>query len=126
MMIVRYGGITVLVAAAGAAAAWLFRERLGTPAAQGASLGAALAAAGAIGGMALTAWAFNRNERQFFAALVFGILGRLVSYGAILVYVALGTSIDTVAAAASLLGFYVLFQILELRFVVKGLKKETG
>jgi hypothetical protein len=125
-MIARPMGIMLVLAGFGVATAWLLRERLGLAVAQGVSLGAMLAVAGAVGGMALTAWAFNRNQRQFFAALVFGILGRLVSYGAVLVYVALRTSIDTIATASSLLGFYVLFQILELRFVVKGLKKGTG
>jgi hypothetical protein len=114
-MIARPMGIMLVLAGFGVATAWLLRERLGLAVAQGVSLGAMLAVAGAVGGMALTAWAFNRNQRQFFAALVFGILGRLVSYGAVLVYVALRTSIDTIATASSL-----------LRFVVKGLKKGTG
>jgi hypothetical protein len=118
---VRYAGTVVAIAGLALACGWLARDRLAPAALGGAALGIALAALGAIGGMALTAWAFARGQRAFFAALVTGILGRLFVYGAALVYVALKTSVDSTATAVALLGSYVAFQIVEVRFALVGL-----
>ena len=84
-----------------------------------------LAAVGAIAAVALNRWGFDKDSRRFFAALTLGILGRLLLYGAALVYVALRTRIDVTATAASLLGFYVLFQIVEIRLALRGLKTKS-
>jgi len=100
-------------------------ERVSPAAAQGALFGAGLAAVGAIAAVALNRWGFDKDSRRFFAALTLGILGRLLLYGAALVYVALRTRIDVTATAASLLGFYVLFQIVEIRLALRGLKTKS-
>ncbi|HEU4400760.1 MAG TPA: hypothetical protein VFT43_01515, partial [Candidatus Polarisedimenticolia bacterium] len=81
------------------------------------------AALGAIGGMALVGWSFTKSERVFFSTLAFGLLGRLFLYGAVLVYVALRTTVDPLATAVGLLGCYVLFLALEVRFALLGLKR---
>jgi len=122
-MILRFAALVLLIGGGASAmiAAW-WGSRLGEAALRGMLLGAALAAAGAIGGMALFAWSLPRGFRQFFGAIVFGILARLVVFGSVLVFVALrAKAFDLVASAASLLGFYVVFQILEVRFVLKGM-----
>ena len=126
MVIARYTGMVVLLAAVGTIAVWSLRERLGDRMVVGVALGAGLAAAGTISGMALSAWAFNRKQGQFFAALMLGMLGRLLLYGAVLVYVALRTSIQPLTVAVTLMGYYVLFQVLEIRFALKGLKRMGG
>lgn len=121
-MIARYAATAVLlVAVVAAAGGWLLRDRLPAGTLRALALGGALATAGAVGGMALVAWSFRRSQRVFFAALVAGMLGRLFLYGAVLVYVALGTTVDATATAAGLLGFYVLLLALEVRFAVRGL-----
>ncbi|MBI1950336.1 MAG: hypothetical protein HYS34_03120 [Acidobacteria bacterium] len=121
-MILRYAALVLLIAAAGSAAAALWRGGLEGPVARGVILGAALASFGAIGGMGLLAWSFGRGQTQFFGALVLGILGRLLVFGGVLVYVALrAPAFDRIASAVSLLGFYLVFQVLELWFVLKGL-----
>jgi len=77
---------------------------------------------GTIAGLVLTAWGFEKGQTQFFAALLFGILGRLVIYGATLIYVALGTSLDLIATAVAMMGFHVVFMILEIHFALRRLK----
>ncbi|MFQ5878285.1 MAG: hypothetical protein ACE5JH_11485 [Acidobacteriota bacterium] len=121
-MIARYAGTVAVVALSVVLAVWLLRGRLDPGTADGGMLGAGLAAVGAVSGMLLTAWGFERDQKRFLAALALGILGRLAVYGAVLVYVALRTPIDPLATAAALLGCYVLFQVVEVRFVLRGLK----
>ena len=125
-MIARYTGTVVLLAALGFIGFWIWRERLGEAAARGASVGLGLAAAGAVAAMILTSWAFGRNQPKFFAALMLGILGRLALYCGALLYVGLRTSLQPLAMAVAMLGSYVVFQVLELRFAVKGLKRGNG
>ncbi len=127
-MIARYAGTVVAMAGLALGCGWLVRDRLDPPAVGGAALGITLAAAGAVTGMALTAWSFGKGQRVFFAALVIGILGRLFLYGAALVYVALKTAVDPTATAVALLGSYVAFQIVEVRFALVGLagRREPG
>ncbi len=98
----------------------MLRERMPPGVFPGAVLGIVVAMAGALGGLLLTAWAIDKGQTQFFGAMVFGILARLMVYGAVLVYVALRTAIDVVATAGALLAFYVLFLILEIRLAVRG------
>lgn len=90
---------------------------------QGAVLGSALAAVGGAGGIALVRWGLDKDPKRFFAALGASILGRLLLYGAALVGVALRTTIDLTWTAASLLVVYVLFQIVEVRLLARGLAK---
>jgi hypothetical protein len=121
-VILRYAALVLLIAAAVPAAIIGWGGGLERPAVRGILLGAVLASAAAIAGMALLAWSFGRGHRQFFGALVLGILGRLLVFGGVLVYVALrAAAFDLIASAASLLGFYLVFQVLEMRFVLKGL-----
>jgi len=111
-------GTVLLLGIAGVTGAWLARPRLSRPVFSGGVLGIALATAGAVAGLLLTAWSFDKEQSRFLAALVVGILARLALFGAVLVYVALRTAIDPVATAGSLLGFYVLFQVVEVRFAL--------
>lgn len=95
-----------------------------TPASvQGAVLGAGLAVAGSVLGVALVRWGFGKDSKRFFAALVAAILGRLFLFGAALVFVALETAIDVTATAVSLLAAYVVLQVVEVRLAVGALKK---
>ena len=125
-MIARYSGTVVLLAATGLVVLWMWRDRLGEAAARGASVGLGLAAAGAVAAMILTAWGFGRNQQKFFAAVMLGILGRLALYCGALLYVGLKTTLQPLAMAVTMLVSYVVFQVLELRFAVKGLKRGRG
>lgn len=121
-MTARYVAVVLALGAAGAAALGLLRARFEPEVLQGAAVGGTLAVAGAIAGLFLSAWGFDKRQTRFFAALVFGILGRLVVYGATLIYVALGTSINLIATVVAMLGFHVVFMILEIHFALRRLR----
>jgi hypothetical protein len=72
----------------------------------------------------LSAWGFDKGQKQFFGALLLGILGRLVIYGATLIYVALRTSVDLIATVVAMLGYYVVFMVLEIRYALRRLRAE--
>jgi len=122
----RYLAVVLLLGAAGGLVLAIVRTRLEPEVMQGALVGGTLAVAGAIAGLLLSAWGFDKGQTQFFGALLFGILGRLVVYGATLIYVALGTSIDPLATAVAMLGSHVVFMILEIHFALRRLRAGQG
>jgi hypothetical protein len=110
------GGIGLAAPIAG----HLLRDRLAPGAAAGFALGGVLAALGAVTWI-LAAERGRRRPESFLLLVGLGILGRLVVYGATLIYVALLTRIDPLWTAGSLLGFHVLLMMLEVRFALRGL-----
>ena len=112
----------LLFGAIGAAGLWAYRARLEPGAFEGAAIGGSLAVAGAISGLFLLAWGFDKGQKQFFGALVLGILGRLVVYGATLIYLALQTSVDLIATIVAMLGLHVVFMVLEINFTLRRLR----
>ena len=120
-MILRYAALMLLIAAAGSGGFVWWRGGVASPVERGVLLGAALASFGAISGMAMLSWSFGRGQTEFFGALMLGILGRLAVFGGVLIYLGLRRgAFDLVASAVSLLGFYVVFQVLEMRFALKS------
>jgi hypothetical protein len=120
---VRSAGVVLAVTLAGIVWAWAMAERLGPGRAAGFGLGAALAGIGAATWIGAAAWAATRGQKAFMSALGLGILGRLVIYGATLLYVTLRTRVDPVWTAGALMGFYVLFMVEEIRFALGGLNR---
>ena len=121
-MIARYALGVVLLAAAGSALVAASGGALGPAGVRGALLGALVASLGAIGGMALLARSFERGARQFMGALLLGILGRMLLFGAVLIYLGLRRPADCSLAAAglSMVAYFFVFQALEVRFVMRG------
>jgi len=119
----RYVAGIMLLAAVVAASLRLARGSLAPVRLEGLLLGLALATAGAVSWIMVASLTIGRGHQAFMAAQVLGILGRLVVYGASLIYVALRTTIDPVFLAGSLVGFHVIFLVLEVRFAVKGLQR---
>ena len=120
----RYALAVALIAAAGSAIIAAAGGRLDGPSVRGAILGAGLAALGALGGMTLLAWSLERGARQFVGAVTLGILGRMTLFGGVLVFLGLRqpANFRMTAVAVSLLGFFFVFQALEVRFVMRGSK----
>jgi len=127
-VILRYTLAVVLFAVTGSAVIAASAGSLGQAGVRGALLGAALASLGAIFGMAVLARSFERGPRQFYGAVMLGILGRLTLFCAALVYVGLRRPADysLPAIALSLVGFFFVFQALEVGFVLKGSKGWTS
>lgn len=114
----RYvGGVLALALVAGLAG-YACRGSLGSGALGGIWLGLALSAAGAVSWIVATAATLTRGHQAFLTAMALGILGRLMVYGATLVYVAKRTALDPVWTAGSLLGSYAVFIVLEIRFAL--------
>jgi hypothetical protein len=122
----RYVGLVLVLAGAGALGLWLLRGSLGPGALGGALLGLGLAAAGAVSWIVGTAATIGRGSTAFLAGVALGILGRIVVYGATLVYVALRTTLDPVWTAGSLMGSYAVFMALEIHFALRRLKAARG
>lgn len=119
-MILRYAALMLLIAAAGSGGFVWWRGGVAGSVERGVLLGAALASFGAISGMALLGWSFGRGQAEFFGALMLGILGRLAVFGGVLIYLGLRPgAFDLVATAVSLLGFYIVLQVLEMRFALR-------
>ena len=120
-MILRYTLGVILLALCGSALIAASAGRLGEAGVRGALLGAWVASLGAIGGMTLLVRSFERGPRRFFGAVAFGILGRLALFGTVLVTMGLrrpaGCSLT--AIALSIVCFFFLFQVLEIRFLLK-------
>ena len=114
-----YAGLVAAIGLLGAGLAWGFRDRFPQGAADGFAIGCLLAALGAVSWIAAAARGRSRPG-GFMLFLGLGILGRLVVYGATLIYVALLTRIDPLWTAGSLLGFHVLFMMIEVRFALHG------
>lgn len=124
----RYGATVAAITAAVGLGLWLLRPRLGAAALRGAAAGTLLAAVAAVGVMTLTAWAFGKSQKVFFAALAAGILGRLALFGGTILVIALKRppGLDLNATAAALLGLYVVFQILEIRMAAGRMAARRG
>jgi hypothetical protein len=120
--------VVVGITAVAAGTAHAFRFRIGEPAWRGLIAGAVLAGAGAVAGMVLTDWTFDKDRKVFFAALGAGLLGRLFLYCGALLVAALRwrDSVDATAMAGALLGLYVVFQVIEVRLAITRLKTRNG
>lgn len=127
-VVLRFGLLVAGITAVVGAGLVLARERLGEAVVQGALAGAVLAAAGAIGAMALTVWSFEKSHKAFFAALAVGILARLGLFGGALLAVGLRrpAGLDLNATATALLGLYVVFQVLEIRLAARRMNSGKG
>jgi hypothetical protein len=125
-MTARFLAAIVLLAGMAAAAAWIGRGAIPADALAGVFIGLGLGAAGAISWILGAAWAVRRGGQAFLAAVVLGILGRLVVYSATLVYVALGTGINLPWTAGALLGSYLVFIVLEVLYALRAAGTGSG
>ena len=114
-----YAAVVAAIGILGGAIAWGFRDRFPPGAAAGFAIGGLLAAVGAVFWIVAASRGGSRPD-SFMLVVGLGILGRLVVYGATLIYVALVTRIDPLWTAGSLLGFHVLFMMIEVRFALRG------
>jgi hypothetical protein len=123
----RYALGVVALAGTGSAVVAAWGERLGEAAVRGALLGVAVAAVGALGGMALLARGLERGPRQFMGALLIGILGRMLLFGAVLIGVGLGwpAGCSLAAMGLSVVASFFVFQGLEVWLVLRRSKGAT-
>jgi len=125
-MTARYIAAIVLLGGLAAAAARVWRGAIPADARVGVLIGIGLGAAGAISWILGVAWAAPRGGQALLAAVVLGILGRLVVYSATLGYVALGTGINLPWTAGALLGSYLAFIVLEVLYALRAAGTGAG
>jgi len=88
----------------------------------GAAMGCAIVLVNALAGCMSVVWAFDRKQTDFLKVLFGGMAIRLMAmalaFGLLLAF----TEVDRVGLTVSLFVFYVLFQVLEIRFLLGHLK----
>lgn len=114
MSLFRYSILVLAVAGATLAAAALVVPS-GTPVLTAVAFGAALATLNTLVAHALVEWSERRSTKVFLGAVLGGMVGRLaLMLGAVVVGV-LVLDLPRVPLVVSLLGYFALFQMLELR-----------
>ena len=82
-------------------------------------LGAGLSAILAVASFLLAAWSHDKSQPVFLFALAGGFLGRLVFFGAGIAVLVTAGRLPVFAFVAGLFAYYVLFQVLEIRALLK-------
>ena len=98
-----------LYAYAGAAAIW------------GVAVGCGICALNVLAGCLSAVWAFEKPDPVFLKALFGGMLVRMMAIGLVFLLLVKFTAIHVLGLTLSLFLFYVLFQVLEIRFLVARL-----
>jgi hypothetical protein len=89
------------------------------------ALGAALAAANALGAFALTAWGLKRPPRAFLAATLGGMAARLALVLGTMALLVAGAGLPGVPLAVSLLAYFLPFLLLELAVLHRSTPAST-
>lgn len=82
---------------------------------------AGICTANALVGCYCAVWALERSEASFYKALFGGMLARMAAIGILFFVLVKFTEIHVSGLTLSLFLFYILFQILEIQFVVQYL-----
>lgn len=100
---------------------WLGLEALGAVLA-----GCLISTANVIAGVISIDWAFDKPQATFLKVILGGMAARMVAIFATLVVVVTWTDLQVFPLVGSLFGFYIVFQVLELRFVTQRMKVSSG
>lgn len=118
MTLGRYAVMAVAVAAGSLALAWPLLARWLAPAGRLAAVaGAALAVANTVAAYGLVRWSAGRSTTAFMRAVLGGMVGRMGLMLAAVVGAVLGLGLPEVPLAVSLLAYFALFLVIELRLV---------
>ncbi len=113
MSLLRYSVLVLAVAAATLVAAALVVPR-GTPALTAVAFGAALATLNTLAAHALVGWSERRSTKVFLGAVLGGMVGRMALMLAAVLVGILVLGLPQLPLVVSLLGYFVLFLVLEL------------
>lgn len=121
MSLARFGAVVLAVVALSLGPAlWLLGRGLETEGRWAALFGAGLAGVNAVGAFALVRWSHHRGSAQgFLAVVVGGMMGRMALMLAAVVWGVLGLGLPKVPLATTLLAYFVLFLVFELRVLHK-------
>lgn len=120
----RQMGLALLVAAVpGVLLLYLYRD---PTLAWGAVVGCAICTVNALAGCFSAIWAFDKPQGVFLKAVLGGMAVRILAIGLSFFLLVRFTGINVVGLTLSLFAFYVLFQVLEVRFLVKHLSERQA
>jgi hypothetical protein len=123
----RYGGIVLAVVFGSGLLLWPFvAPRLDRAGRVAAGVGAALAASNALAAYAIVLWSQRRSTNVFLGAVLGGMLGRMLLLLAAVVAGVLGFGLPRLPLAFSLLGYFVVFLVLELAILHKRTTPEAA
>jgi len=106
--------------AASFAVLWpLLNASIGEAARRAALLGGLLAAANTLVAYALVLWSERRSTRVFLGAVLGGMVGRMAVLLALVVALVVGLGLPSLPLAIGLLGYFVLFLVLEIAVLHK-------
>jgi len=112
----RYAVVVLIIAGASLAAVW---GLLDPAARQAAMVGALLALLNTLAAYALALWGERRSTTAFLGAVLGGMVGRMAFLLAAVVAAVLALGLPKVPLALTLLGYFLVFLILELAILHK-------
>ena len=99
----------------------------GGPVALAALIGCGISTANVIIGVVSIVWAFDKPQSVFLKTILGGMAARMATIFVCLFFLAKLTDLDLIPLVVSMFGFYIVFQVLELRFVTqRGQQDATG
>ena len=125
MSLLRYSVLVLAVAAATLPAAALVVPP-GTPALTAVAFGAALATLNTLAAHALVTWSERRSTKLFLGAVLGGMVGRMALMLAAVLVGILVLGLPQLPLVVSLLGYFVLFLIMELTLQHRHAGRATG
>jgi branched-subunit amino acid ABC-type transport system permease component len=123
--LLRYSILVLAVAGATLLAATLVVPR-GTPVLTAVAFGAALATLNTLATHALVRWSERRSTKVFLGAILGGMVGRMALMLAAVLVGVLVLGLPQLPLVVSLLGYFVLFMILELTLQHRHLGRTAG
>lgn len=99
---------------------------LGMDALEGVLVGCLISTINVIVGVISIDWAFDKPQATFLKAILGGMAARMAAIFAALVMVVSWTDLQVFPLVGSMFGFYIVFQVLELRFVTQRTTDSLG
>jgi hypothetical protein len=91
----------------------------GLPSLTAALIGCGISTANVVAGTVSIVWSFDKPQPVFLKVILGGMAGRMMAIFIVLVGVVKLSDLLVLPLVGSMFGFYIVFQVLELRFVVK-------
>lgn len=88
---------------------------------KGVLAGCGIAALNVLAGCLAAVWAFEKPQKVFLKTVLGGMLIRMIGVGLVFLLLIRYTGVDTLALTLSLISFFALFQVFEIRFLATRL-----
>ena len=89
-------------------------------------VGCAISTLNVIAGVASIVWAFDKPQPVFLKTILGGMAVRMAAIFVVLIAMVKLTDLDVIPLVGAMFGFYLVFQVLELRFVTRRGQQPNG